>query len=296
MRPRQLFTLALLLLSLLLIAPSAIAQIEASERATLSQTVDGTVLTVSYSRPSLRGRTDIFNTEVPRDLLWTPGADSATTFEFNKDVTIEGMAVPAGKYSVWMISKHGDWEVVLDSSYKRFHLPHPPKTPGQIVFTVTPDTMAQVMETLAITVPNVRSTGMDVRMHWDQTVVDMEVVVQPTRVLTVEPDDAALYVGKYFVTVPKTPVADSTSYELDLRYTDNYLESQVKFGPGDESFHTYFAPAADQVFNPVWVINGTVAAVINQITFEFLLDADGKAESFEVRAPNDELVMSGKRM
>lgn len=243
----------------------------------------------------MRGRTDLFNTEVPRDLLWTPGADSATTFEFNKDVTIEGTPVPAGKYSVWMITKHGDWEVVLDTSYKRFHVPHPPKTEGQIVFTVTPDTMASEMETLAFTVPAVRSTGMDLRMHWDHTIVDMEIVVEPSRDLTISQEEAMPFVGKYFVSIPKTDWADSTSFEMDVRFAEDHLESEVKFGPGD-LFDVYLAPAADQIFNPVWILNGTVAMVIDQLFFEFVMDSSGSAASFDVRSMDDDLVMSGKRM
>ena len=46
-----------------LVAPAA-AQIRASERGTVSQTVDGTVITVDYSRPRIRGRDSVFATDL----------------------------------------------------------------------------------------------------------------------------------------------------------------------------------------------------------------------------------------
>ena len=52
---RSRFILTMLLLPLGPIG--AIAQVRASELATVSQTVDGTTLTIEYSRPKARGRT-----------------------------------------------------------------------------------------------------------------------------------------------------------------------------------------------------------------------------------------------
>jgi len=82
-------------------APAA-AQIRGSEAGTVSQTLDGTTIAMAYSRPSARGR-DLFGALVPWDVVWTPGANWATTFETDRDVRLNGIDVPAGKYSVWMI-------------------------------------------------------------------------------------------------------------------------------------------------------------------------------------------------
>jgi hypothetical protein len=64
------------------------AQLNASEPASVSQVVDGTKVTVEYSRPRARGRTGLFGTEVAFGHVWTPGANQATTLAVNKDVTI----------------------------------------------------------------------------------------------------------------------------------------------------------------------------------------------------------------
>ena len=74
-------------------APSLAAQIRASERATVSQVVDGTRITVDYSRPRARGRAALFGGEVKWNEVWTPGANDATTLEIDRDTGL--LATPA---------------------------------------------------------------------------------------------------------------------------------------------------------------------------------------------------------
>ena len=70
---------------LLCAAPRLLAaQIVASERALVAQTVDGTRITVDYSRPRARGRTNIYGGMEKWGITWTPGADDATTLEVSK--------------------------------------------------------------------------------------------------------------------------------------------------------------------------------------------------------------------
>ena len=74
----------------------------ASEKGSVTQTVDATTITIEYSRPVARGRNP-FPDVVRWGRMWTPGANWATTFEVDKNVHLNGVDVPKGKYSVWMI-------------------------------------------------------------------------------------------------------------------------------------------------------------------------------------------------
>ena len=59
--------------------------------------IDGTKITMEYSRPRARGRNPLFGTRAVRwDEVWTPGANWATTFETTKDMTLNGRRVPKG--------------------------------------------------------------------------------------------------------------------------------------------------------------------------------------------------------
>jgi hypothetical protein len=73
-------------------------------------------LKVFYNRPSKKGRM-IFGSLVPYDKVWRTGANEATTFETNKDLTIEGKKLKAGKYSLWTIPRPGRWTIIFNSEH-----------------------------------------------------------------------------------------------------------------------------------------------------------------------------------
>src|SRR3954469_21235715 len=75
-----------------------------SERGTVSQMVAFTNISVAYGRPVARGRA-LFGALVPWDSVWHPGADSATRIRFSHDVLLEGHALRAGEYSLWLIPR-----------------------------------------------------------------------------------------------------------------------------------------------------------------------------------------------
>jgi hypothetical protein len=98
---------SLLALALLITPRVSRSQIRASELASVSQTIDGTKITVEYSRPRIRGRAPTFGPKgksiVHWGEVWTPGANYATTLETTKPFMLDGHAVDKGKYSVWLI-------------------------------------------------------------------------------------------------------------------------------------------------------------------------------------------------
>ena len=93
-----------------------------SEEASVSQTVDGTRISVEYFRPRARGRDPLFGKVVHWNETWTPGANWATTLEVNKDIKLDGHALAKGRYSVWMVPRQaGNWTLVLDPQHRRWH-------------------------------------------------------------------------------------------------------------------------------------------------------------------------------
>ncbi|WP_225321362.1 DUF2911 domain-containing protein [Rhizosphaericola mali] len=75
---------------------------------------NGTKITIDYSQPSLKGRTPGVDVEPKEDTVWRAGANEATIFEVDKDVTINGQALPAGKYAFYVL-KHGvEWTLIFN--------------------------------------------------------------------------------------------------------------------------------------------------------------------------------------
>ncbi|HRZ10013.1 MAG TPA: DUF2911 domain-containing protein, partial [Gemmatimonadales bacterium] len=102
-------------LALLLLVPAGLsAQMRASERGSVSQTIDGTTITIDYSRPQVRGRDSLFGGVEKWGAVWTPGANYATTLEVNRPLKIDGHPVAPGKYSLWLVLQPGEWTMVID--------------------------------------------------------------------------------------------------------------------------------------------------------------------------------------
>jgi hypothetical protein len=87
---------------------------KASPEVTVEYKKDGTEISVFYCRPSKKGRT-IFGDLVPYGEVWRTGANEATTFTTNKDLTISGKTLPAGKYTLWTIPQKDKWSVIFNS-------------------------------------------------------------------------------------------------------------------------------------------------------------------------------------
>ncbi|MGE5943341.1 MAG: DUF2911 domain-containing protein [Flavobacteriales bacterium] len=85
-----------------------------SPKDTIAYKFNDLKLEVFYNRPSKKGR-DIFGGLVPLDEVWRTGANEATTFETNKPLTIDGLPLPAGKYTLWTVPRDSVWTVIFNS-------------------------------------------------------------------------------------------------------------------------------------------------------------------------------------
>lgn len=277
------------------------SQVRASEPATVSQTVDGTVLTVEYSRPRTRGRSPIYGKEVKWGEVWTPGANWATTLDVSNDVTIDGYAVPKGKYSVWMEVEQGAWTVILDPKAKQFHTAHPKPDSGQIRFPVTPDSMAGP-EVLLWSFPELSSTGTVLEMAWAGRSVRLSIAVNPSHPLTLDANLAPRYVGDYSVRwIPRDTMAmrDSAPPPLEtwkVSYDGGKLMLDWEV-PGDDEapYHAILVGLGDDAFYPGFIEEGDMFDAAPNLVAEFSV-TDDRATGFVIRRKDDSIQAVGTRM
>lgn len=78
----------------------------------------GVTVTIHYGSPSVKGRTIGKDLEPMNGKIWRAGADSATTFEVNKAVTIEGQSLPAGKYAFFTIKNDDEWTLIFNKAWQ----------------------------------------------------------------------------------------------------------------------------------------------------------------------------------
>lgn len=136
-----------------------------------------TDITIEYSRPGVKGRV-IWGELVPYGLApgnkysdnkpypWRAGANENTTFEFSKDILVEGKKLPAGKYGIHMIPTKSDWTIIfsknseLGGSYKYN------KEEDALRVTVTP-VKAPHQEWMMFGFEDLAGTSATAYLHWE---------------------------------------------------------------------------------------------------------------------------------
>ena len=275
------------------LAPAA-AQIRASERSTLSQTIDGTVITIDYARPRLRGRSPIFGKVVAWGEVWTPGANWATTLETSKPITLDGHSVPKGKYSVWFVVRQsGAWTMVLDPNSQIFHMDPPDSSGSQIRFPVTAVT-APTTDVLTWSFPGNRTNGATVVFQWATSMVSLDVKVEPSYRITMTPDQAAPLVGRWSFAWTGKLGEKVDTITMMLTYEKGSL--YARYIPEDPYMGKFvLIRIADGSLIPGLFEKGEIYEVIRDEVYEFKGPRD-RPDSFEVRDDHDELVATGRRL
>jgi hypothetical protein len=84
-----------------------------SVRDTARASIGDATFTVDYGRPLARGRT-LLGDVIQFDHVWRTGANAATQFTTSKPITIAGMQVPAGKYTLWTVPREHGAELIVN--------------------------------------------------------------------------------------------------------------------------------------------------------------------------------------
>jgi hypothetical protein len=110
---RSILMILVLLVSTSLFAQQQIRTPRQSPKASLTQTVGVTDITINYNRPGVKGR-QLWGSLVPYGEVWRTGANEATTINFSDDVLINGQNLPKGTYSLHTIPGPEEWTVIFN--------------------------------------------------------------------------------------------------------------------------------------------------------------------------------------
>jgi hypothetical protein len=84
-----------------------------SVRDTVRATVGAASFTVDYSRPLARGR-KLVGGIIPYDVVWRTGANAATQFTTSAPITLAGLQLPAGGYTLWTVPRATGVELIVN--------------------------------------------------------------------------------------------------------------------------------------------------------------------------------------
>jgi len=191
-------------LFVLCFAASAFAQISVprpSQKASVMQTVGVTDITITYSRPGVKGRKiwgdplpeqadvkgeatlDDQNKRpkdaviVPYGHVWRTGANEATMFTVTDDVLINGQKLAAGTYSLHTIPTKDEWTIVFNGTANQWGSFTYDPAKDTLRVKAKPQWVNDNQEWLAFNIEPVGEDSAQVNIRWEKISVPFTVKV-----------------------------------------------------------------------------------------------------------------------
>ena len=112
----------------LILSTFALAQRDKSQRPSPPEKANcsfsnGKTIAVDYSSPRVKGR-KVFGDLVPYGEVWRTGANEATTFVTNTDLTAGGKSIPAGNYTIFTVPDKDKWTLIVNKKTGEWGIPY----------------------------------------------------------------------------------------------------------------------------------------------------------------------------
>jgi hypothetical protein len=160
-----------------------------SPNAWVSQMVGVTKISITYSRPGVKGR-KIWGELVPYGEVWRSGANENTTITFSTPVKVEGHDLPAGTYGLQTIPTAGDWTIIFSKDAKEWGAFTYKKEDDALRVQAKPQP-AEMRERMAFEFDDVTDTSAKVVLHWEKLKVPFTVEADTTKLLVSKADSDA---------------------------------------------------------------------------------------------------------
>lgn len=155
-----------------------------SPNAWVSQMVGVTKISITYSRPGVKGR-KIWGELVPYGEVWRAGANENTTITFSTPVKVEGHELAAGTYGFQTIPTAGDWTIIFSKDANEWGAYSYKQADDALRVQAKPQP-AEMLERLAYEFDALTDTSAKVVLHWEKLRIPF----------TVEADTTKLLIGK----------------------------------------------------------------------------------------------------
>lgn len=166
---------------------SANAQVKmpaASPTQTLIQDFGLGKIEITYSRPSIKGRTVFGNGSLlaPYGIVWRTGANGATKVTFTDAVTIGGKTLAAGDYALFTIPGEKEWTIIFNNNSKSWGSFDYKEAEDVVRLKVVPEITSNFTETFLISVGNITPESATINLKWGKVLVNIPVQtdIKPT--------------------------------------------------------------------------------------------------------------------
>ena len=247
------FFAVLLVLFGALIASAQVRTPRPSSKASVMQTIGVTDVTITYSRPGVKGRTiwgdplpeqaatkgeatlDDQNVRpkgapiVPWGHAWRTGANEATQFVVTDDVWINGQKLPAGSYSLHTIPTKDEFTIIFNSVANQWGSFSYDPAKDTLRVKVKPEWSEHSKEWLEYWIDPVNDNSAQVNIRWEKVRVPFIVEVKDVQGLTMQKARAAVAAAKPddFVT-PLQAANYALQNKLSVEEAMGWLDRSIK--------------------------------------------------------------------
>jgi hypothetical protein len=214
-----------------------------SQKASILQTIGVTDVTITYSRPGVKGRTiwgdppatmaarakgeatlDNQNERqkgepiVPYGHVWRAGANEATQFVVTDDVWINGQKLSAGSYSLHTVPGKEEWTIVFNGTANQWGSFGYDEKKDTLRVKAKPEWVTDSQEWLSYSFDPVTDSSAQVNIRWEKIRVPFTVEVKDVVALTLQKARASVAAAK-----PddwRTPL-QAANYALQNKDTDD---------------------------------------------------------------------------
>lgn len=146
-----------------------------SPKASVTQTIGLTDVTITYSRPGVKNRV-IWGELVPFDKVWRLGANEATVITFGDEVNIEGQKLPKGGYSLHAIPNPEQWTIIFNKVADQWGSYNYKQEEDALRVTVTPR-QGEFVERMLFTIDDMTDESALVTLAWEKLRVSFKVEI-----------------------------------------------------------------------------------------------------------------------
>lgn len=235
----------------------SIKPIRPSQKASVMQTIGVTDITITYSRPAVKGRTIFADAPasmaaraqgeatldnqndrkpgepiVPYDHVWRAGANEATMFQVTDDVLINGQPLKAGTYSMHAVPGKDEWTIIFNNDPGQWGSFTYDSKKDALRVKTKPQTVADNQEWLSYYFDPIGDTTAQVNLRWEKLRVPFTVEVKDVKALWRAKADALIAANPTNELLPlqvaQTYLGDK-NYDEALKFVDQSIKVKETF-------------------------------------------------------------------
>ncbi|HWZ45306.1 MAG TPA: DUF2911 domain-containing protein [Candidatus Saccharimonadales bacterium] len=197
--------------------PVRVRPLFSSPKASVMQTIGVTDISITYSRPAMKGRTIFADAPaametrakgestldnqnerkqgepiVPYHHVWRAGANDATVFQVSDDVLVNGQQLKAGTYSLHAVPGKDEWTIIFNSDAGQWGSFTYDSKKDTLRVKTQPHPASENQESLIYTFDPVSENSATVNIRWEKLRVPFTIEVKDVKALWRAKADAVM--------------------------------------------------------------------------------------------------------